>query len=144
MPSFAPEILRRVKLGDAMKAKKLRDALQQMAEEGVVQVFLPNDGSAPSSASSARCSSTCSPSGSRPNMACRCLRDEPVRNLPLDRGGGHCRARKFLGAYPSSLAADLDGAPVFMASSAWDLRYEQEKWPKIEFSDVKDYQKAAA
>ena len=46
MPSFAPEILRRVKLSDAMKAKKLREALQQMAEEGVVQVFLPHDGAA--------------------------------------------------------------------------------------------------
>ena len=44
VPSFAPEILRRVKLADAMKAKKLREALQQMAEEGVVQVFLPHDG----------------------------------------------------------------------------------------------------
>ena len=40
-----PEILRRVKIGDAMKAKKLREALGQMAEEGVVQLFLPNDGS---------------------------------------------------------------------------------------------------
>ena len=46
VPSFAPEILRRVKLADAMKAKKLREALQQMAEEGVVQLFLPHDGSA--------------------------------------------------------------------------------------------------
>src|SRR6202040_3304130 len=45
VPSFAPEILRRVKTGDAMKAKKLRDALGQMAEEGVAQLFLPSDGS---------------------------------------------------------------------------------------------------
>ena len=45
VPSFAPEILRRIKLQDAMKAKKLREALQQMAEEGVVQLFLPQDGS---------------------------------------------------------------------------------------------------
>src|SRR6476661_8774182 len=45
VPNFAPEILRRVKLGDPMKAKKLREALQQMAEEGVVQLFLPQDGS---------------------------------------------------------------------------------------------------
>ncbi len=35
VPSFAPEILRRVKLPDAMKAKKLKQALQEMAEEGV-------------------------------------------------------------------------------------------------------------
>ena len=45
VPSFAPEILRRVRLPDAMKAKKLKQALQQLAEEGVVQVFRPADGS---------------------------------------------------------------------------------------------------
>ena len=45
MPNFAPEILRRVRLPDAMKAKKLKEALQQLAEEGVVQVFRPQDGS---------------------------------------------------------------------------------------------------
>ncbi|MBZ0139404.1 MAG: peptide chain release factor 3, partial [Pseudorhodoplanes sp.] len=45
VPNFAPEILRRVRLTDAMKAKKLKQALQEMAEEGVVQVFRPLDGS---------------------------------------------------------------------------------------------------
>ena len=45
VPNFAPEILRRVRLGDAMKAKKLKEALHQMAEEGVVQLFSPEDGS---------------------------------------------------------------------------------------------------
>ena len=44
VPSFAPEILRRVRLADAMKAKKLKQALQELAEEGVVQVFRPLDG----------------------------------------------------------------------------------------------------
>jgi peptide chain release factor 3 len=37
-----------------------------------------------------------------------------------------------------------DGALVFMAASAWALRYEQEKWPEIAFVDVKDYQRKAA
>jgi peptide chain release factor 3 len=31
---------------------------------------------------------------------------------------------------------------VFMASSAFNLRYEQERWPKVAFTDVKDYQKS--
>ena len=48
---------------------------------------------------------------------------------------------KFVAAYPSSIAADLDGAPVFLATSAFNLRYDQERWPKIVFADVKDYQK---
>ena len=30
--------------------------------------------------------------------------------------------------------------PVFMAASAFQLRYDEERWPKIKFSDVKDYQ----
>jgi hypothetical protein len=40
-------------------------------------------------------------------------------------------ANRFLDAYPSSIASNLDGAPVFMASSAFNLRCEQERWPKI-------------
>src|SRR5690606_15260477 len=45
--SFASEILRRIRLEDAIRAKKLREALQEMAEEGVVQLFVPVDGSSP-------------------------------------------------------------------------------------------------
>jgi peptide chain release factor 3 len=53
----------------------------------------------------------------------------------------HAELDKFVAAYPSSIAADLDGAPVFLATSAFNLRYDQERWPKIVFADVKDYQK---
>ncbi len=47
IPSFAPEILRRIRLEDAIKARKLKDAIREMAEEGVVQVFSPIDGTQP-------------------------------------------------------------------------------------------------
>ena len=47
IPSFAPEILRRIRLEDAIRAKKLREALREMAEEGVVQLFSPVDGTQP-------------------------------------------------------------------------------------------------
>ena len=61
---------------------------------------------------------------------------------------GSCRCvpgdGRFLAVYPSSVASDLDGAPAFMASSASNLRCEQERWRKITFAVVKDYQKAAA
>lgn len=45
IPNFAPEILRRSRLVDPMKAKHLQRALEDMAEEGVVQVFKPMFGS---------------------------------------------------------------------------------------------------
>jgi peptide chain release factor 3 len=44
----------------------------------------------------------------------------------------------FIHAHPASVARDLDGAAVFLAASAFDLKYEQDKWPEIVFSDIKD------
>jgi peptide chain release factor 3 len=41
IPNFAPELFRRVVLKDPLKAKQLRKGLQQLAEEGSVQVFFP-------------------------------------------------------------------------------------------------------
>ena len=145
VPSFAPEILRRVKIGDAMKQKKLREALQQMAEEGVVQVFMPQDGS-----------------GAIAGVVGALQLDVLLERLKAEYGleAGFEQTRfelcrwvsaadpleleKFVRAYPSSMARDLDGSPVFLAQSAWALKYEQEKWPLITFSDIKDYQKIAA
>ena len=48
---------------------------------------------------------------------------------------------RFVAAHGSAMARDLDGAPVFMAPNAFMLKYEQDRWPAIRFSDVKDYQK---
>ncbi len=45
LPSFAPEILRRVHIEDPMKQKHLRHALTQLADEGVTRLFKPVNGS---------------------------------------------------------------------------------------------------
>jgi peptide chain release factor 3 len=144
VPSFAPEILRRVKVGDAMKAKKLRESLQQMAEEGVIQVFLPNDGSAvlvgvvgalqlDVLAERLKAEYGLAVGFETPRFeACRWI-SAPDRS----------ELAKFIKAYPGSIASDLDGSPVFMATSLFTLRYEQERWPQIAFADIKDYQKVA-
>ena len=77
VPSFAPEILRRILISDAMKAKKLREALQQLAEEGVVQVFTPHDGSDQLWALWARFSLMCWPQGWRRNTGCQRVMSNP-------------------------------------------------------------------
>jgi peptide chain release factor 3 len=144
VPSFAPEILRRIKLNDAMKAKKLREALQQMAEEGVVQLFLPHDGSG-------------AIVGVVGALQLDVLKErlQAEYGLPIDYEQTRfsiCRwisakdkvdHEKFLGAHGSSIADDLDGDPVFLAANAFSLKYEQDRWPGITFTDVKDYQKSA-
>ena len=142
VPSFAPEILRRIKLTDAMKAKKLREALQQMAEEGVVQLFVPSDGSA-------------AIVGVVGALQLDVLKErlQAEYGLPIDYDTTRfslCRwigasdpveLDRFVEAHGSSMARDLDGAPVFMAATAFSLKYEQDRWPAIRFFDVKDYQR---
>jgi len=141
VPSFAPEILRRVRLGDAMKAKKLKEALRQMAEEGVVQLFTPDDGSPaiigvvgalqvdvlierlkveyslPVTFEVARFS------------VCRWISaDDPAEFT------------RFIDAHRSDIAHDLDHDPVFLAQNGFSLNYEAERWPAIHFAAFKDYQ----
>ena len=41
IPNFAPELFRRIVLKDPLKIKQLQKGLQQLAEEGSVQVFFP-------------------------------------------------------------------------------------------------------
>jgi peptide chain release factor 3 len=144
VPSFAPEILRRVKLQDAMKAKKLKEALQQMAEEGVVQVFQPTDGSM----------AIVGVVGALQLDVLK-VRLMAEYGLPIDFEQTRftlCRwigaddaleLRKFTDAHGSAIAMDLDGAPVFMAASPFSLKYDQERWPAIRFADIKDYQAVA-
>jgi peptide chain release factor 3 len=143
VPSFAPEILRRVKLGDAMKAKKLREALQQMAEEGVVQLFLPSDGSGAIVGVVGALQLDVLAERLKVEyglpVSFEPSRFEVCRWIEADDSG---ELEKFQRAYPSSIAVDLDGAPVFMAQSAFNLRYEQERWPAITFNEIKDYQVA--
>ena len=44
IPYFAPELFRRVRLRNPLKAKQLQKGLQQLAEEGATQVFKPLHG----------------------------------------------------------------------------------------------------
>ena len=96
VPSFAPEILRRITLGDAMKAKKLREALQQLAEEGVVQLFIPQDGSgAIVGVVGALQLDVLADAAQRRIWPARRLRNVALHAVPLDQLGRQDRAAKF-------------------------------------------------
>jgi peptide chain release factor 3 len=49
----------------------------------------------------------------------------------------------FTARHRGDMAEDLDGAPVFMAPSAFMLKFEMDRAPEVKFSDVKDYQREA-
>jgi peptide chain release factor 3 len=143
VPNFAPEIIRRVRLTDAMKAKKLKQALQEMAEEGVVQVFRPTDGS---------------PAliGVVGPLQLDVLRDRLAveYGLPVEFDASEFQLARFISAADrkkldefveanrSGIAEDLDGDLVFLARSQFYLDYTRERAPGIVFADVKDVQAA--
>jgi peptide chain release factor 3 len=143
VPSFAPEIIRRVRLTDAMKAKKLKQALQEMAEEGVVQVFRPTDGS---------------PAliGVVGPLQLDVLRDRLAAEygLPVEfdqsefqlarwiSAADWKRLDEFAEANRAGIADDLDGDLVYLARSQFYLDYTRERAPGIVFTDVKDVKAA--
>jgi peptide chain release factor 3 len=139
VPSFAPEILRRVRLPDAMKAKKLKQALQELAEEGVVQVFRPVDGSP----------ALVGVVGALQLDVLKVrLADEYGLEIAWDQSEFQL-ARwisaddrklldKLMSAHRSALAEDLDGDMVFLARNAFNLDYTSERNQGVRFSDIKD------
>jgi peptide chain release factor 3 len=142
VPSFAPEILRRVRLPDAMKAKKLKQALQELGEEGVVQVFRPTDGS-PALV------------GVVGPLQLDVLRerladeygleiDWTVAEFTLARwitAKDRKLIDQFAASYRASIAEDLDGDLVFLARNAFNLDYTAQQSPGIAFNNVKDVER---
>jgi peptide chain release factor 3 len=141
VPSFAPEILRRVRLPDAMKAKKLRQALQELAEEGVAQVFRPLDGSP----------ALVGVVGPLQLDVLRVrLADEYGLDMSWDvpefelarwiTAPDEKTRDAFVAAHRSAIAEDLDGDLVFLARNAFNLDYTGKQNAGMTFIDVKDLQ----
>ena len=144
VPSFAPEIVRRVRLTDAMKAKKLKEALQQMSEEGVVQVFRPRDGApalvgvvGPLQLDVLK---------ARLDAEYALPVEFEVSEFQLARwisSDDRKKLEAFIAANGSGVADDVDGDPVFLAKNEFYLGYTRERAEGIMFSSIKDVKKKA-
>ena len=140
VPYFAPEILRRVRLDDAMKAKKLRQALARTGRGRRGAVVPPAGRCARRwSAWSARCSSTCWPRAWPRNTASPSASSR--RPMPWRAGSRPTTGRRwqqFIAENRSAMADDVDGDPVFLATSAFMMRRAEEFAPALDFRDIKD------
>lgn len=139
IPNFAPEILMRVRLGDPMRAKHLKVALEDLAEEGVTQVFRPMLGA----------EWVVGVVGQLQLDVLRTRLDAEY-NLPIDfEPAPYITARwcdaedpkeleRFVQAKKASLAHDRDGNPVYLARNTWDLGRVQEDFPKVRFTATRE------
>jgi len=139
IPNFAPELFRRVVLRDPLKAKQLNKGLDQLCEEGATQVFRPltnNDVIL---------------------GAIGVLQFDVVQYRLRDEYGVEAAfepaqintarwvfcsdARKlkdFQDKNELRLAYDHQRSLVYLASSSVNLAMTRERWPEVEFSDVRE------
>ncbi|WP_439815966.1 peptide chain release factor 3 [Zavarzinia sp. CC-PAN008] len=139
VPSFAPELLRRVKLDDPMKVKHLRRALEQLAEEGASQVFRRRLG------------------GDWVVGAVGPLQFDVLRSrlgaeygLPIEFEGApfelarwvdsddKAALDRFVAANAPNIAEDHDGALVYLARNQWYLQRARDDWPMVRFLETRE------
>ncbi len=139
IPSFAPELLKRIRPVDPLKAKHLSRALVHLAEEGAAQVFrLP--------------SSTDWIVGAAGPLQFDVLADRirteydlPVVYEPTSLHTARWIAatdprelERFLVAHQGAVAEDFAGHPVYLAPSAFRLKVTIEDWPRLQFLSTRD------
>jgi peptide chain release factor 3 len=138
LPNFAPEILRRVVLRDPTKTKQLRKALDDLSEEGVIQVFYPEIGSnwVVGVVGQLQLEVLIS------RLEAEYKVDAFLEPAPYDTArwlnGSEAALKTFAQFNGGNMAKDRDGNPVFMARSVWDVGYQQEKNPDLVFSATKE------
>jgi peptide chain release factor 3 len=138
LPNFAPEILRRVALKDPTKTKQLRKALDDLSEEGVIQVFYPEIGSnwIVGVVGQLQLEVLISRLEAEYKVAAG------LEQSPFDTArwvsGDDAAVKDLVSFNGANMAKDRDGNLVFMAKSAWDIGYQQERHPKVKFSATKE------
>jgi peptide chain release factor 3 len=138
IPSFAPEILRRVRLDDPMKSKHLKRALEQLAEEGVTRVFKPLVGG----------DWIVGVVGAlQLDVLAARIKTEYDLGVRFEQGqfetarwlsGSAEEIKRFEDSHRSLMAEDHDGVKVFMARNAWDLDRMTKDWPALRFNATRE------
>ena len=139
IPNFAPELLRRVAIEDAMKAKQLNRALNDLAEEGVVQVFQPLLGSRQILGVVGALQLDVLQSRLQQEYGVA-IRYEAVPSIAARwvESSSEDVLERFVERHRSTLARDRDGALVFLPESAWMLNKTSEDWPDLKFVVVRE------
>jgi peptide chain release factor 3 len=138
VPSFAPEILRHVRLEDPMLAKKLRTALDQLAEEGVVQVFRPLDGSPPVVGVVGQLQLDVLQSRLKVEYGVPAGFDATRWQVLRWISGDRAQIERWAATNRGDTAEDHDGEYVALFSSDWRRKRAEEDFPELKFHAVRE------
>ena len=139
IPSFAPEHFRRVRLQSPLKVKQLQKGLQQLTEEGAVQLFRPlgrNEyilgavGVLQFDVTISRLKAEYGVDADYDTVNC-----ETARWVTCDDDK---RLAEFQKANQNFLAIDGEGNLAFLADGEWRLKSVSDRWPGIEFHTTRE------
>ncbi len=139
IPTFAPEVLRRVRLDDPMKAKQLRKALEDLAEEGVSQVFKPLDGSTwiVGVVGPLQFDVLTTRIESEYNIKAG-FEEAPFVTARWVACDDEVALNRFMDANKTNMAEDRDGGLVYLARNSWQLNRAQQDFEMVRFTATRE------
>ncbi|MBX3509980.1 MAG: peptide chain release factor 3 [Hyphomonadaceae bacterium] len=139
IPNFAPEILKRVRVKDPLKQKHLRRALEALGEEGVTQVFKPVSGADLVVGAVGALQFDVLDERMKAEYGLEVIFEpSPYQAARWISADARADLDAFIEKSSAQMAEDVDGAPVYLGKSAWEIGYVQEKNPKVRFSGSKE------
>ncbi|RZM25827.1 MAG: peptide chain release factor 3, partial [Sphingomonas sp.] len=131
--------LRRVQLKDPTKTKQLRKALDDMAEEGVTQVFYPEIGSnwIIGVVGQLQLDVLLSRLDAEYKVAAA-LEPAPFDTARWITSKDASDLKAFTDINRSAMAKDRDDNPVFLAKSSWEVGYVADRYPKVAFAATRE------
>jgi peptide chain release factor 3 len=139
IPNFAPEILKRCRVADPLKQKHLKKALEGLAEEGVTQLFRPALGSDLVVGAVGALQFDVLEERVKAEYGLEAIFEpSPFQAARWVSAETKADLEAFVEKSKNQMAEDIDGAPVFMGKSAWEINYVQDKNPKIRFTKTKE------
>jgi peptide chain release factor 3 len=140
IPYFAPELFRVARPRDPFKAKPLSKGLQELGEEGAIQVFT-------SAHTNTMLLGAVGPL--QFEIVAQRLATEynvdaiyETANIATARWltfPDDATRRNFEREQAAALASDVDGNPVFLATNKYNLQVTVERWPKVGFHATREH-----
>ncbi|MES1202495.1 MAG: peptide chain release factor 3 [Pseudomonadota bacterium] len=138
IPNFAPELLKRVRVSDPLKQKHLRRALEGLAEEGVTQLFRPLIGAEMVVGAVGALQFEVLEERLKAEYQIEGMFEPSPYQAARWISGTREDVEAFVDKNKAQSAEDIDGAPVFLGKSAWEIGYVQEKNPNVRFTATKE------
>ena len=140
IPSFAPELLQKVRAADPLKAKHLGRALTHLAEEGAAQVFKTHVGGEwiVGVAGPLQFDVLADRIRTEYDLAVE-FQGTTLHTARWIEADDERELKRFEAAHQGTLADDWSGAPVFLAANPYRLKVAVEDWPRIRFRTTREH-----